>query len=224
LTVPEVFMEGSDWVALVSVVSSLAVAIFTPIYQRRGERERLGADEQVRSAQHDREQDERRRERWLDLRRDLYARFLRGADQLEARALDRAHWILYGGDPSPDPGSANEVEIEAVDLIGRCTEALEEMRLFASGEVVRTASEYIALSIEVERLGVQATWEKRRLHDEGQAENAALVSALSHVTPLREERAEAARQVLAAMRDDLGADPAEDMPGLGGVMRFPGWC
>lgn len=216
-------MEGSDWVALVSVVSSLAVAIFTPVYQRRGERERREGEEATRSAQHRRELDDRRRERWLDLRRDLYARFLRGADALEERAEERVHWMLSGGPPSPDPADNNVVEIEAIDLIARCSEALEEMRLFASGDVVRTASEYISQSIEVENLGVQGTWQVHDLHSTGSADTAALMEVADGTIALMRERTKTARKVLAAMRDDLGADPAADMPGLGGVVRFPGW-
>ncbi|MFD7026130.1 hypothetical protein [Promicromonospora sukumoe] len=215
-------MEGSDWVALASVVSSLAVAVFTQIYQRRGERERRDGEEATRSAQHARELDDRRRERWLDLRRDLYARFLRGADALEERAEERTRWILFGGPPDPNPEVGNVVETEATDLIVRCTEALEEMRLFASGEVVSAASEYIVLAIEVENMGVQGTWQAGDLHASGSADIADFVEVVKSLIPKMGERAKVARKVLAAMRDDLGADPASDMPGLGGVVQFSG--
>ncbi len=157
-------MDGSNWVAFVGVLSTLAGVIFTQVYQGRRERQRQADDVKTRADDWEREAEQRTMERWLELRRDLYARFLRGADALQERHEERVNWLLYGGAPSPDPSDAHLTEIEDLNLINACTSALEEMRLFSPTPVVKTASEYVGLAIEVERNGVLAALTKRASH------------------------------------------------------------
>jgi hypothetical protein len=215
-------MDGSSWVAFVGVLSTLAGVIFTQVYQGRRERQRQADATKARAEDWKREADQQKTQRWLELRRELYARFLRGADALQERHEERVNWLLYGGDPSPDPSDAHLTEIEDLTLISACTAALEEMRLFSPTPVVKAASEYVGLAIEVERSGVLAALTKREAHEEG-AGDSAVTDAVDGLVSIVEHRSDVARGLLSAMRADLDVEPSLDAPGLGGVVRFPAW-
>ncbi|PVU82263.1 hypothetical protein DDP54_03770 [Cellulomonas sp. WB94] len=197
-------MDGSSWVALAGIGAGLSGTVFTQVWQRRGERERAVESREVRVG-----------ERWLELRRDVYLRFLAGADDCAEHQRARWHYLRYGTDGSR-PIDTEEVAqydgpMAIAEGLTRCAEALAEMRLFAPADVVTAASLFVELTRAIEYFGSMQAVNVRY--------DRAALDALRESSDVDEEgqrRSQAATELLAAMRKDLGADAA-DIDGLGPV-------
>lgn len=195
-------MDGSSWVALAGIGAGLVGTVFTQVWQRHGERERAA---EART--------DRLGERWLEARRDVYLRFLAGADDCVEHWRARRYFLRYGTDGTrPEDASEHPNEAAAIAPgLERCATALAEMRLFAPADAVRAASEFVDLTREIEYFGslqmVEVQYDPLRLKTlrEEDQENASEAM-----------RADSAKRLLAAMRKDLGADEA-DLDGLGSV-------
>jgi len=187
-------MEGSNWVALASVLTTAGLAVFSAWWQRRGERER--AQEQAR---------ERQSERWLNERLSVYLRFLRAADASQSGIRYRIWWMRSAAPATAGPAEEDAGRLDlpegAYESLQECGQALSEMRLFAPAAVTSACARFVEAARELEHFSsMDAVWTAHG--DRPPAEPDADPYGDSW-----ERMRLAADDAVAAMRADLGRDP-----------------
>lgn len=192
-------MTGGEIIAFAGVLSTLGATIFTQWWQRRGERERSAERREQQQV-----------ERWLDYRRDVYVRFMRGADDCWRAVRGRLNQL--GNLAVPE--GAEEVERAEIDLgetsatagLVACADALAEMRLVAPSDVIHPATLFLETVRELEYFTALSS-----LHAPVPG-----VDPSEGFQQQTEMMHESATAVLGAMRADMGASPA-DLDGLGNI-------
>ncbi|MCL1871373.1 MAG: hypothetical protein FWF90_13300 [Promicromonosporaceae bacterium] len=193
-------MRSAEWVALGSVFATVLVAAIAATTQ-------IVLDRQRRKG----ERDQRKDERWLDQRLDLYARFLEGADECIQANRDRALYLYslengqLGEAPPPEDLQGPSSPVEGIE---KCAAALSRMRLFAPAAVTDPAGEFIERTREIEYFGGLEVAKAHVWWVETDPNKPAEWTGRSGQRESDDPRTEIGEKLIAAMRDDLGADPA----------------